>query len=358
MDLEEIRARIDALDERIVELLNERARLALEIGALKRGQGLPIYAPEREQRIHERLAELSDGPLDAEGLRAVYNEIMSACRALEQEHRAAFLGPEGTFTHQAARRQFGASSAYVPVSSIRDVFAEVSRGGADHGVVPIENSSEGGIGETLDAFIEFNVKVCSEIYVRIHHNLMAKCPAGDIRHIYSKGVVFGQCRSWLAQRFPHADLIETGSTTHAARLAANEPESAAIGNREAAAIYGLEIIHAGIEDSPHNATRFLVLGGDSSEPTGRDKTSILCFIKDEVGALFSLLEPFREAALNLTKIESWPSKRRAWHYCFFIDFQGHVSDSHVQDALVDVGRHCSELKLLGSYPRALETEKA
>ena len=358
MDLEDIRARIDALDERIVELLSERARLALEIGALKRDQGLHIYAPEREQRIYQRLAELNKGPLDVAGLRAVYNEIMSACRALEHEHRVAFLGPEGTFTHQAARSLFGASSAYVPTSSIRDVFAEVSRNGADHGVVPIENSSEGGIGETLDAFIEFDVKICGETYVRIHHNLMAKCPAGDIRHIYSKGVVFGQCRSWLAQHFPRADLIETGSTTQAAHLAASEPESAAIGNREAAAIYGLEIIHAGIEDSPHNATHFLVLAGDSSTPTGRDKTSILCFIKDEVGALFGLLEPFRDAALNLTKIESWPSKRRAWEYCFFIDFQGHVSDSHVQEALADVGRHCTELKLLGSYPEALETEKA
>jgi len=352
MGIEELRAKIDELDVRIVALLNERARLAVDIGKIKRANRALTYAPDREEQVLRRVANANTGPLPAASLRSIYTEVISACRALERPVRVAFLGPEGTFAHQAVKRQFGSAAEYLPVNSISGVFAEVESERADHGVVPIENSSEGGVGETLDAFMESQLKICGEIQLRIHHNLMARSRDAQITRIYSKAEVLGQCRRWLAEHYPAAELKETASTTQAARLATAEPESAAIAHEEAARIYGLTILHANIEDNPHNATRFFVLGKTFGQPTGNDKTSILCFIKDEVGALVSILRPLSDSGINMTKIESWPSRRKVWDYCFFIDFDGHCEEEPVRRALAEVSRHCSQMKLLGSYPKA------
>ncbi len=352
VSIEELRKQIDELDERIVALINKRAGLAKEIGKLKRQANSTVYAPHREEEVFNNVLKRNEGQLTPESLQAIYREIMSACRAVERPTKVSFLGPEGTFSHQAAHKMFGSSLEYIPVNGIDAVFMEVERGHADYGVVPIENSTDGGIGDTLDEFIEADVKVCREILLPIHHNLMAQCEKAEIQRIYSKPQVFAQCRGWLSANCPGIEQVDTGSTTQAAGLAAREEYAAAIANEEAAETYGLRILFRNIEDHHNNMTRFFVLGAQCSKPTGHDKSSILCFIKDEVGALHGILLPFMEEGINLTRIESWPSKRKKWDYCFFIDFEGHYSDKAVATALDKVKQHCSEMKLLGSFPAA------
>ncbi len=365
MSIDDLRARIDKLDAEIVRLLNSRAELAAQIGKLKLARqtegGLAgpasgghknnaVYAPEREEQVLRRAEELSKGPLASDGLRAIYTEIISACRALERRPLVAYLGPEGTFTHQGAKARFGSSADLVPVKTIKAAFTAVLRSDADFSVVPIENSSDGAVGETLDALLDSPLKVCGEIHIAVHQNLMAKCELSQVRKIYSKVQVFAQCGEWLAANVADVELADAGSTTQAAQRASQEEGAAAIAHEEAARIYGLKILSRHIEDDPRNATRFFVLGKESAKPTGNDKTSLLCFIKDEVGALHHILEAFREHGLNLTSIQSRPSKRRMWDYCFFIDFEGHAEDANVASALEKVRAACKEMRILGSYP--------
>lgn len=365
MTIERYRVRIDEIDRRLVRLLCQRARAAMEIGKVKHQQGLPVFNPQREEQVLSAVEAMAaeQGPITPEAMRTIFTEIISACRSSERKITVAFLGPRGTFSERAAKAvrwnalaaraakwRFGASVDMVPVSGIEAVFAEVASGRAEYGVVPIENSTDGGIGATLDMFMETDVRVCSEVLVRVHQALLAKCAPGAIRKIYSKAEVFGQCKRWLASHYAEAALVDVASTAHAAEMAARSTDAAAVANEENAQNYGLNVLHRAIEDNPFNITRFYVIGRDLAAPTGRDKTSILCFIKDQPGALHHLLLPFWRAHINLTKIESWPSKRKAWDYCFFIDFEGHHADPKIAKALDQVRKCCNDLKILGSFP--------
>jgi chorismate mutase/prephenate dehydratase len=350
--LDALRKRIDDLDAEIVKLINERARCAREIGELKRSSGSGAFAPARERAVYERVLALNKGPLPAESIKAIYREIMSGSLALERCPRVAYLGPAGTFTHKAARSKFGSSVEYHPESSVRDVFLEVSRGHSDYGVVPIENSTEGGVNQTIDCFFETSLKVCSEIFVAVHHNLMASCNREGVRVIYSHPQVFGQCREYLGANFPRVQQVECSSTTAAAERAGKEPGAAAIASDTAAEIYGLTVLEPAIEDNPDNVTRFFVISREPAPCTGNDKTSIMVSIKDAPGVLHTLLRTFSDRDINLTRIESRPSKKKAWDYYFFIDLLGHVENGNVADALNSLDASARHLEVLGSYPRA------
>jgi len=308
--------------------------------------------PDREKEVYQRVEKLNKGPLSNYALQAVYAEIMSGSLALEKTITIAYLGPPATFTHIAALKKFGSQVRYHPAKSISDIFTEVERGRCDYGVVPVENSIEGAVNHTLDVFIESDLKICSEINLEISHNLLAKCKLNKIKKIYSNPQVFGQCRLWLESNLPNAELIEVSSTTRAAECVLNERNSAAIASRLAADCYGLKVLAASIEDSAHNMTRFLVVGNIESAPTKDDKTSIMFSVKDKVGVLHDMLVPFKSAKINLTKIESRPSKRRPWEYYFFIDMKGHVQSEKVKKAIAQLNKHCTYLKVLGSYPAA------
>lgn len=349
--LESLRKQIDDLDSRIVKLLNDRARIAQQIGEVKRQTSAEVYHPNREQQIYERVMSENKGPLPNDSLTAIYRELMAGSRALERPLKVSFLGPVGTFSFVAARRSFGASVEYVPQRGIEAVFREVEMGRANYGIVPAENSTEGGIRETLNMFQECDVKVCSEVILPIHHSLMARCAIGEVKRIYSKLQVFAQCKGWLMDNLPEAELLEVGSTTEAARMAESEDGAAAIAHAEVAGQYGLNILCSNIEDSPNNVTRFYVLSRSFSSPSGKDKTAVMCYIKNQVGALYEILRPFKKYNVNLTSIESLPSGRKAWDYSFYIEFEGHVQDENVKKALKKVSRVCLELKVLGSFPR-------
>lgn len=356
MDLNQIRKSIDSVDAKIIELLNERARASEKIGHVKRENGQGIYAPHREKEILERLKKLNKGPLTPEAIDAIYREIMSFSISLEKRVTIAYLGPAVTYTHQAAQKKFGSSVDYSPCSSISDVFEEVDKQNCDYGVVPIENSTEGAVNHTLDLFIDSPLKIYAEIFLSIHHSLMTKGVAQkDITQIYSKDQVFGQCRQWLESHLRNVQLVETQSTAEAAQIVANDSNGAGlacIASKIAADVYGLDVLASRIEDHSENTTRFLVISRQEARPTKGDKTSIVFEIKDRSGALHDILAPFKNAKINLTKIESRPSKKRAWSYYFFVDFEGHHEDKRVQKALAVLGKHCSFLKVLGSYPKA------
>jgi len=350
--LQDIRRRIDAVDARLVALLNRRARLALEVGRLKARKGGSVYVPHRESEVLRRVASLNRGPLPGDALRAIYREIMSGAIGLERGLSIAYLGPPATFTHQAALRKFGSSVQYSSLRSITDVFAAVEKGSCDYGVVPIENSTEGAVTHTLDMFIDSDLKICSEVVLPISHHLLSRSPRSKIRTIYSKAEVFGQCRNWLRTEMPGAELVEASSTARAAETAAAQPGAAALASELAARLHGLKIIASDIQDQRHNVTRFLVIGKAPSRPTGNDKTSVLFSLKDKVGALHDALMPFMGHRINLTKIESRPSKRKAWEYYFFVDFSGHAKDPPVRRTLEELSAHCVFLKVLGSYPHS------
>jgi len=353
--LGDIRSRIDELDARLLKILNERADLVHEVGVLKKRDGVSIYAPEREEKLLRSLIELNEkqkGRLPATAVRAIYREIMSASFALEKGLVIAYLGPVATWSHQAAREKFGASVEYAAQSSIAEVFNVVARGRADYGVVPIENSTEGAVSYTLDEFMDSELRVCAQFSLKIENNLLAKIPREQIRTVYSHPQVVGQCRQWLRHNLPRVDLIEVSSTTRAAELAAKEPHSAALAGRMAAEVYGLDILEASIQDSPNNTTRFLIIGPNGCPPTGDDKTSVMFSVQDKPGALFSALAPFKELRINMSKIESRPSKRKAWEYFFFVDVDGHAEDAPLVKALAELQKNCSFVKILGSYPKA------
>ncbi|NQT91074.1 MAG: prephenate dehydratase [Candidatus Omnitrophica bacterium] len=351
-NLKKLRKKIDQIDNNIIRLLTDRAEVSLEIGSLKAKSARPTFSPDREKQVYERLTAANKGPLSNDMIKAIYREVMSGSLALEKPLKIAYLGPEATFTHIAALKKFGSSVNYLRAGSITEVFTEVERGRADYGVVPIENSTEGAVNHTLDMFTESDLKIYSEVLLPIEHNLLAKGKISSIKRIYSNPQVLGQCRIWLETNLPKVDLIPVTSTTKAAQLAAKGVSSAAIASRLAADRYDLKIIAESIEDSPHNITRFLVIAKAEAGPTGGDKTSIMLSSKDRVGVLHDMLVPFKKNRVNLTKIESRPSKKKAWRYYFFIDMQGHIKEKRLERALKQVKKHCAYFKFLGSYPAA------
>jgi len=350
MAFKTLRSQIDKIDKKIVSLLNKRAKITSGISRLKRRQGKSPYSPDREREVLRKIVAMNQGPLTTQALEAIYREVMSYSLSLEKPIRIAYLGPEASFSHLAALKRFGSQVVYVACDSIADVFLEVERDSADFGVVPIENSIEGAVSYTLDMFIDADLMICAQIILDVSHNLLGNCPKNRIKEVYSNPQVFGQCRIWLQENLPGVEKIEVSSTTHAAQIAAKEKYSACIASLLAARVYKLKVIASEIEDSLHNITRFLVIGRSDVSQTGRDKTSIVFSIKDRVGALHDMLVPFKKYGINLTKIESRPSKKKAWDYYFFVDLEGHRDNQRVKKALGELDIKCRFLKVLGSYP--------
>lgn len=352
--LEPLRRNIDALDARIVELLNERAKVVVEIGKLKQQSNAPIYAPEREKAVLDKVRSLNRGPLQDRCLEAVYRELMSGSFALEKPLRIGFLGPAGSFSHAAAARKFGSSVEYVPLTDILSVFEEVVRGHIDYGLVPVENSIGGGIVDTLDAFLHSSARICAEVLTTVHHNLLARQPWEKITTIYSKPEVFSQCRNWLSATAKERDIQPAASTSRAAELASQQNGVAAIGSTIAGELYGLKVLFENIEDNPDNVTRFFVIGREVARRSGDDKTAVMFTTAHKPGALAEVLDVFKENKINLTDIEKRPSKKVNWEYYFFIDAQGHADDADMKRAIEQARQHCLQLTVLGSYPRATE----
>jgi chorismate mutase/prephenate dehydratase len=354
-DLSALRRRIDELDRQIVRLLNERAGVVVDVGRAKQLDGTPIYAPDREHAVLARVAELNAGPLPQKTLQAIYRELMSGSFALEKPLRIGYLGPEGSFSHMAAMRKFGASVEYRPLADIRAVFEEVVRGHCDLGMVPIENSVGGSVIDTLDSFIGSPVHISAEVLVEIHHNLLANTPPDQIKLIASKPEVFAQCRQWLSTSFHPVELVPVASSARAAEMAASEQGMAAIGSLLAAELYDLKIVFANIEDGPNNVTRFFVLSKKPTSRTGQDKTALCFATAHRAGALVDVLNVFSRYGVNLTNIDTRPSKRRNWEYFFFVDAEGHAEETNFAEAIEEARDHCSELHVLGSFPRAVDT---
>jgi chorismate mutase / prephenate dehydratase len=350
MNISEHRKAIDALDAQIVRLLNERTKHVLEIGHQKHKDGEEIYAPHRELAVFDRVCRLNEGPIPSESIRAIYREIMSSALSVEKSMTIAYLGPEATFTHQAAIKKFGSSLSYASQKTIADVFSEVGRGRAEYGVVPVENSTEGVVTHTLDMFVDSDLKIVAQIILPIQQCLMSRIPRAQIQKLYIHPQSLAQCRGWLSKKFPHAEIIETSSNARSAELAAKDKKAGAIGGALAASQYGLTILEKDIQDNAANATRFLVLGRKCPPATGKDRTSLMFSITDSVGALHKALAPFRRYRINMTKIESRPSKRKAWEYYFFVDCDGHLTDTRVAKSIEHLTQHCSFVKVLGSYP--------
>ncbi|MEW6101204.1 MAG: prephenate dehydratase, partial [Candidatus Omnitrophota bacterium] len=323
MRLEGLRSKIDGIDKKIIQLLNSRAGITLEVAKLKQRSGKSVYSPERERQVLNRILNENKGPLKEDALEAIYREIMSACISQGRPLRIAYLGPQATFTHLAAMKRFGSRMEYIACDNISDVFLSVEKERVDYGVVPIENSIEGAVTHTLDMLLDSDLKICAQVILDVSHNLLAKCALSKIKRIYSNPQVFAQCRLWLQENLPKAEKIEVSSTTAAAKISAREKNSACIASLLAAKVYDLKVIAKDIEDSPHNITRFLVIGRAPAGKTGNDKTSVVFSIKDRVGALHDMLMPFKKHKINLTKIESRPSKKKAWDYYFFVDLEGH-----------------------------------
>ena len=349
--LDSLRDHLKVKDEEIVGLLNERARISLAIGETKQKEGRAVYDPSQESRIYARLGEINGGPLTERALRGIFTEILSASRALQAPLTAAYLGPEGSFTHAAAASHFGRSTSLSPQPTIREIFDQVERGKADCGVVPVENSLEGTVKLTLDRLLETPLHIMGEVYLRVNHALLAKGSEPDrLKRIYSHPQALAQCQGWIRKHLPRCSLHETDSTANAARKVTEDNEAGAIGSSDAAVLYGLTVIAEGIEDNPSNVTRFLVIGRGTNEPTGKDKTSILMGTRHRPGALHDSLQPFAEKEINLMKIESYPIKGRMWEYLFFVDFKGHVREAKIRECLEDLERHATFIKILGSYP--------
>lgn len=351
MQLRKIRDKIDGLDRKLLDILNIRANEVLKVSQIKKQKKISTYSPEREAVILTRLKKINTGPLSSQDLDIIFGEILSVCRAINNILSIAYLGPDGTFTHLAAAKKFGKKPRYIPVDSIGDVFDKVERDEVDYGVVPIENSTEGVVSYTLDMFFTSNLKICSQITLNISHSLLSRAPLEKIKVIYSNPQVFAQCRKWISTNLPNVELIDASSTAKAAQLACRSSQCACIGNKILAAMYGLKIINSSIEDFPHNYTRFLVITKSDGDACGDDKTSILFSVKDRIGALHDVLASFKKNNINLTKIESRPSKKKPWEYYFFVDFNGHRSSPNVQKALVSLEKQCAFVKVLGSYPR-------
>ncbi len=356
-DLQSLRDQIDDIDEQLLRLFNRRAECALEVAeakkaTLKQGESPDFFRPDREAQVIQRIKDLNTGPLSDKEAARLIREVMSACLALEQPLRIAYLGPEGTFTQAAALKHFGHSVETVAMSCIPDVFTAVQAGHADFGLAPVENSTEGVISHTLDMFIQSNLKICGEVEIRIHHQLanQSQNPA-DIKKIYSHQQSLAQCRNWLDQNYPDIERIAVYSNAEAARLASEESDAAAVCGVQAAENFGLKICHKNIEDLADNTTRFVVIGNIEVAPSGRDKTSLLLSARNEPGSLLGLLRPLADAGISMNKIESRPSPNRMWEYVFFVDVDGHQQDNNVAQALKELREQAALFKVLGSYPR-------
>ncbi len=350
MTIENLRKQIDSLDAKIVDLLNARAELSKSIGVEKAKKNKEVYAPDRETEVLNRIKALNKGLVPHAALQAIYREIMSCSLSLEKRPNIAALGQVGAYTYSAANKIFGSQVQYVSCQNIPEVFQKVERGECDYGVVPIENSTEGAVTATFDLLVDSELKICRQGMLEISHNLLSRYPISKIKKIYSNPQVFEQCRHWLMNNMPASGQILVASTTEAVKHALKEKDAAAIASLEASEAFSLPVIRRGIHDIPHNTTRFFVMGINDAAPTSKDKTSILFSIKDKVGALYSMLKPFYANNINLTKIESRPSKKKAWDYYFFVDFEGHRLDLKVKNALKSLEDMCKYLKILGSYP--------
>jgi chorismate mutase/prephenate dehydratase len=350
MSLPEHRQAIDQLDTQIVRLLNERTRHVLSIGDIKLKAGEEIYAPHRERAVFDRVCVQNAGPITNEQLRAIYREIMSSALALEKTMVIAYFGPEATFTHQAAIQKFGGSLQYAAQKTIGDVFTEVSKKSADYGVVPVENSTEGVVTHTLDMFVDSDLKIVSQVLLKIQQCLMSNSPKAKIKKLYVHPQSLAQCRGWLAKHLPRVEIVEASSNARSAELASQHKFSASLGGVLAAEKYGLKVLAQDIQDNSVNVTRFIVLGRTCSPPTGDDRTSLMLSVADKSGALHEAIAAFKRFKINMTKIESRPSKRKAWEYFFFIDCAGHYQDAKVTKAIQHLGKHCNFVKILGSYP--------
>jgi chorismate mutase/prephenate dehydratase len=350
-ELLSLRTQIDAVDDQMLQLLNERARLAQRIGHIKNGI---IYRPEREAQVVRRMQTDNPGPLPAESISVLYKEIMSACRALEQPLNIAFLGPQGTFSEAAAIKHFGHATQGLACASIDDVFRAVERGEANYGVAPVENSTEGAVNRTLDLLLNSSLKICGEVMLRVRQHLMRRGEGLEgIEVIYSHAQSLGQCHEWLTQNLRSVPTIRTTSNGEAARMASENPDAAAIAGELAAERYGLNIVASDIEDEANNTTRFLVLSRDDTAPSGRDKTSLVLSARNRPGALLELLAPLAQHRIGLSKLESRPARNGAWEYVFYVDIDGHYADPSIQSALAEVEQHCSFMKILGAYPVAV-----
>lgn len=354
-NLRKVRARIDAIDAEIQRLITERAGCAHQIAQLKQtAPDASFYRPEREAQVLRNVMARDCGLLKPQNMAHIFREIMSACLAVEQSLNVAFLGPEGTFTHQAAVKHFGHAVTPVAQLTIADVFRAVATGRSQYGVVPVENSTEGSVNETLDQLRNASLQVCGEVVLRVHHNLLSLADTiQDVQRIYAHQQSLAQCRGWLDTNLPRIEQVAVASNAEAARLAAEEPHSAAIASEAAAEIYGLKVLAANIEDEFDNTTRFLVVGDKTSPPSGRDKTSVLLVTGNQPGALYKALSPLAEHGISMTRIESRPSRRGPWDYVFFIDIEGHAEDATVAQALVQLKSQVSLLRVLGAYPRAM-----
>lgn len=356
--LSQLRRRIDAIDIKIGELISERAACAQQVAEVKKAggdAGALYYRPEREAQVLRNVMAHNRGPLGDEEMARLFREVMSACLALEQPVKVAFLGPEGTFTQQAALKHFGHAAISVPMSAIDEVFREVEAGAVNYGVVPVENSTEGVVNHTLDNFMGCNLKICGEVELRIHQQLLVSeiTKTDNITRIYSHAQSLAQCRKWLDGHYPHADRVAVNSNAEAARRIKGEWNAAAIAGEMAAELYGLQVLAEKIEDRPDNSTRFLIIGTQEVPASGNDKSSIVVAMKNQPGALHDLLKPFHEHRVDLTRVETRPSQSGTWNYVFFIDFSGHIDDEHVRLVLEEIGRGASDLKILGSYPKAV-----
>ncbi|MDW7747602.1 prephenate dehydratase [Halomonas sp.] len=354
VSLEALRQRIDALDNDILRLISERAACAQQVAEIKAEHepGAVFYRPEREAQVLRRIMELNQGPLDSEEMARLFREIMSACLALEQPVKVAYLGPEGTFTQQATLKHFGESAISLPMAAIDEVFREVEAGAVNYGVVPVENSTEGVINHTLDSFMDSGLRICGEVVLRIHHHLLvAETTRRDkVSRIYSHPQSFAQCRKWLDAHFPQAERVPVSSNAEAARLVKTEWHSAAIAGDMAAKLYGLAKLAEKIEDRPDNSTRFLIIGNQNVPISGEDKTSLVVAMRNQPGALHDLLEPFHRHQIDMTRLETRPSRTGVWNYVFFIDFKGHREEPRVAAMLEEVQLRAAEVKVLGSYP--------
>jgi chorismate mutase / prephenate dehydratase len=357
-DLKAYRSQIDKLDLQILELINKRADLASQIGKVKSESGGGVFNPAREEEVINNLLQANKGPLSDVTIRAIYREIISGSRALQRKMKVAFLGPEYSFSHVAALMRFGQDVDFVAVANISAIFEEVSRKQVDFGVVPIENSTDGRITDTLDTFVRLpQVKICSEVRLRVHHHLLANCEPSEIAHIYSKPQALSQCRNWLSKTLPRAQIHEIASTAAAAQLVVNNPAgNAAIASREAAVRYGLRILFENIEDSPDNATRFAVIGTHDSDRTGNDCTALMFQIPNSPGSLNNTLNIITQNKINMTWIESFPLKDAHGEYVFFVALEGHKDDAKLKRALAALEQHCEQLTVLGSFPVASLSE--
>jgi len=346
-----LRKKIDDIDRKILGLLDRRMRLAVRIGKAKSENNEDVFVPVREKEVIANIIKFSRGVIPNEFLIDIYREILNASRSLQKKLRVAYFGPEATFTHLAAIKMFGKSVEYVPAETIKDVFNEIEKDRADYGVVPVENSTEGVVNHTLDMFMESELKIISEVPLEISHCLLStEKSLAAVKVIYSHPQPIAQTRNWVEKNMRHAKVVEVLSTAEASRRAKSERHSAAIASGAASEIYGLNILAKGIEDFKNNFTRFLVIGRKSPPASGCDKTSIMFSVKDRVGVLHDILIPFSKYGINLTKIESRPTKKKAWEYIFFVDFVGHTEDKNVAAALKEIGESCLILKVLGSYP--------